>query len=97
MDPQILIYINKLRKYFQSNRDARQYFLGQIDEDTFLDRVTDMATKNVYDKGDPTLSMKQFELIKKTLTAKMILERNYDVQPFIYIDKRGYYTRKKNK
>ena len=90
MDPQLLIYINKLKKYLETNRDARQYFLGKIDEDLFFQYLTDIAEKNLNTNGNPTLTMKQFELLKKTLTAKLISETNYAIEPFIHIDNREY-------
>lgn len=90
MDPEIIIYINKLRSYFKKNEDASSYFLKNIDEDKFFDMVTDMAQKNFSTKGDPTLDLPQFEAIKQTIKVIEISERpDSFYEPKIFIDDRG--------
>jgi hypothetical protein len=91
MDPEVIVYLNKLRKYLQTNGEARMYFIGDLDVDEFFEYLTDIAEKNFHDKGDPTLNMEQFELIKNTLKSKNIINREKEYyEPMIYIDKRGY-------
>jgi hypothetical protein len=90
MGPEVLIYINKLKKYFETNNEARNYFIGHSDIDVFFDNVSEIAEKNFMEKGDPTLSMDQFEIVKKMLKIKEITERDEDYyKPTIFIDERG--------
>ncbi len=90
MDPEIIIYINKLRGYFKKNENAKDYFLKNLDEEKFFNMVTDMAQKNFLTKGDPTLSLLQFEAIKQTIKVIEISERSDSFyEPKIFIDNRG--------
>ena len=90
MDPEIIIYINKLRGYFNKNKEANDYFLKNTDEDKFFDMVTDMAQKNFSTKGDPTLDLPQFEAVKQTMKAIEISKRpDSFYEPKIFIDERG--------
>ena len=43
MDSEIIVYMSKLRKYFETNREARDYFIGELDQEIFLERVTEVA------------------------------------------------------
>lgn len=90
MDPEIIIYVNKLRRYFKKNEKAKDYFLKNLNEDKFFDMVTDMAQKNFSTKGDPTLDLPQFEAIKQTIKVIEISERpDSFYKPKIFIDTRG--------
>jgi len=90
MDSEIIVYMSKLRKYFETNKEARDYFIGELDQEIFLERVTEVAMKNFHDKGDPTLSMPQFEFIKKILNTDVVEINNVtSVGPIIFIDDRG--------
>ena len=92
MDSEILVYINKLRKYFETNGEARDYFISNLPEELFMDRVIEVAEKNFYEKGDPTLSMPQFEFIKKILEEELGEQKDTYKEPRIFIDKRGLHT-----
>lgn len=90
MDPDIIIYINKLREYFKKNEKARDYFLKNLNEDKFFDLAIDMAQKNFSTKGDPTLDLTQFEAIKQTIKVIEISKRpDSFYEPKIFIDTRG--------
>ena len=90
MDSEIIVYISKLRKYFETNREARDYFIGELDQEIFLERATEVAMKNFHDKGDPALNVAQFEFIKKILNTDVIKINNVtSVGPIIFIDDRG--------
>jgi hypothetical protein len=65
MNPEVLIYINKVKEYIQKNDEAYEYFLGNMDIDFFFENVYKVAELNYEKKGDATLSKEQFEDIKK--------------------------------
>lgn len=98
MEPEVLVYINKLKKYLDNNKEARDHFIGELDEEGFMEKVSEFAIKNFIDKDDPTLTMEQFEYIRKIMRAEEITSREpsyYD--PVIFIDKRGLEVIKKSK
>ena len=85
------MYVQKLKKYFKTNSEAREYFVQDLDIEEFFEYLTDIAEKNFLEKEDPTLNMEQFEIIKNTLKSKNIINREKEYyEPKIYIDKRGY-------
>jgi len=91
MSPEVIVYIQKLKKYFKTNSEAREYFVQDLDIEEFFEYLTDIAEKNFLEKEDPTLNMEQFEIIKNTLKSKNIINREKEYyEPKIYIDKRGY-------
>lgn len=93
MEPEVLIYINKLKKYLETNKEAREHFLSNLNEEQYFERVTEVAIKNYIDKGDPTLSMEQFEFIRKVMQVEEIGNRDSSYyEPKIFIDKRGLET-----
>lgn len=93
MEAEVLVYIGKLRKYLNTNKEAYDHFIGNMDENKFFDLVNDVAIKNYHEKGDPTLTMEQFEIVKKTLRIDDISKRDDSYyEPRIFIDKRGLET-----
>lgn len=90
MDSEVVVYLSKLRKYFESNKEARDYLMSDLSEEVFMDRVTEVAEKNFIEKGDPMLSMAQFEFIRKVLQFEQTGEHVPVInEPMVFIDKRG--------
>lgn len=98
MEPEVLVYLNKLKQYLSTNNEAREYFIGDLDEEVYMEKVTEYAIKNYIEKGDPTLTMEQFEYIKKIVSAEEIVNRDPTYyEPMIFIDTRGLEIIKKTK
>ena len=57
MSPEVIVYIQKLKKYFKTNNEAREYFIADLDPEEFFEYLTDIAEKNFFEKEDPTLNM----------------------------------------
>lgn len=103
IDAEVLLYVGKLAKYLDTNKNAREHFVGDLNREEFMDNVTLVAMKNYSEKQDPTLSMQQFEEIRMTMREKTGLtpidvikeivgrDESY-YEPIIYIDKRGLET-----
>lgn len=90
MEPEVLVYINKLKNYLKTNKEAREYFIGDLNEEEYMEKVTEYAIKNFIDKDDPTLSMEQFEYIRRIMRAEEITQRDPSYyEPIIFIDTRG--------
>ena len=101
LPPEVLIYIQTVKNFFNKNEGTREYFLSQIDEDVFFKFLGDISKKNFEDNGEVMLTEIQFELLRKTLIALKISELDenelpiemsfdYELETIIYIDDRGY-------
>lgn len=70
LSPEVLIYIQTLKHYFENNQESRDYFLGGgIDGEEFFFLVGEVSQKNFEKTGEPQLSKEQFEFLKLTLRA----------------------------
>jgi len=104
IDAEVLLYIAKLTKYLDTNKNAREHFVGDLNVEIFLENVTMIAMGNFEKKNDPTLSMDQFEQIRKSMRSSELNEgvmeeineiSNRDdsyYEPTIFIDERGLET-----
>jgi hypothetical protein len=93
----VLIYINELKSVLSKDKEAYDYFLKNIDEDTFFENVATVAENNLLSKGECTLTQNQFEVIRSLLLGEIRIiitdfqEENID-EPTIFIDKRDRFT-----
>ena len=69
IDAEVLLYIAKLTKYLETNKNAREHFVSNLDVEVFMENVTMVAMKNFLKKNDPTLTMDQFEQIRKSMRS----------------------------
>jgi hypothetical protein len=99
--PEVLIYIQTVKNFFKNNEGTREYFLSQVDEETFFRYLGNISQKNFEEHGEVMLSEAQFELLRKTLIALKITEMDetelppdisfdFELETIIYIDDRGY-------
>jgi hypothetical protein len=77
--PEVLIYLQTVKNYFNNNEDAKSYFLSNLDEEEFFNHVSEVAEKNFKKKGEPQLSREQFEFLRISLMIfkKVEEEENY--------------------
>ena len=89
--PEVLIYIQNIKNYLTVDIEARQYFMGESNEEFFFNHLTEISQKNFNKNGEVTLSKEQFELLRKTITAITIsLKEIPEDFPHIFIDTRGF-------
>lgn len=67
MSIDVLIYIEKVKEYFNNDNDVKNYFLQNFDEKIFFSYLTEVATINYQKQGDPALSKEQFETIRNVI------------------------------
>ena len=67
---EILIYINQVKKFLESNKDAKIFFLSDIDPDIFFDKVSEISEKNFEETGEPQLTIEQYQKIKNSFHQK---------------------------
>lgn len=67
--PEVLIYIQSVKHYFDTNLDAKEYFLGNSNEELFYTHLSEISQKNFDKDGEVMLNKEQFELLRKTTIA----------------------------
>ena len=75
--PEVLIYLQQVKNYFKTNVEAREYFIGDGNEDAFFKHLTEIAEKNFETEGNPMLNKEQFELLRTTIKVVQIAEKTY--------------------
>jgi len=64
LSPDVLIYIQNVRKYFTRNEETREYFGIDTNGEEFFEKVIELSQKNFEETGAPELSVEQFEEVK---------------------------------
>ena len=70
---EILIYVQKIRIFFEKNKGSNDYFLKGVDEELFYKHFIEISVKNLTERGSPELSIEQLELLNKTVRAIYVL------------------------
>lgn len=78
LHPDVLVYLQSIKSYIDNNIDAKNYFIGENDEESFYDLVKDVARVNFEKNGEPQLTRAQFELVRITLRAFSSAEKEND-------------------
>ncbi len=79
MSPEVLIYIKNIKKFLETNDDAHQYFLKDVNEDDFYSKVAESSQKNFDRNGDPMLLRNQFEEIKNELLKSLNTKKENNI------------------
>jgi len=80
LSPEVLIYIQTVKHYFETNKEAREYFLGNADEELFYKHLSEISQKNFEKDGEVMLNKEQFELLRKTISVLKIVSNK---KPFV--------------
>lgn len=72
LSPEVLMYIKNVKNYFQINKEARDYFLQDSNEELFYQHMTEIAQKNYDKNGEAILDREQFELLRVTIINLLI-------------------------
>jgi hypothetical protein len=75
LSPEVLIYIQSVKSYFETNKEAGEYFLSESNEELFYKHLTEIAQKNFSKSGEAILNREQFELLRKTILALSVIEK----------------------
>jgi hypothetical protein len=87
MSPEVLIYIQKVKKYLENDQEAYQYFLEGVNNEKFFNELGKMAVINQEKNGDPSLNQNQFELVKTLCSSTKELEnKDRNDLSTIYLD-----------
>lgn len=74
--PEVLIYIQTVKNYLNTNEEARDYFLKNGDENFFYKHLEEISQKNYEKDGEVMLTKEQFELLRKTSIAVHISSKS---------------------
>lgn len=88
MSPEVLIYIGNIKKFLDTNQEARDYFLKGLNEEDFYSKLAVSSQKNFEKNGDPMLFRNQFEEIKNEL----IESSNKKKESNIFMDLKDFGT-----
>jgi hypothetical protein len=75
MPPEVLIYVQSVKRYLETNKDAYEYFLNGVDSELFYKHLSEISEKNYQKNGEVMLDKQQFEILKKTIRALMVSEK----------------------
>ena len=75
MDSEVLVYIQKIKNFLNTNDSARDYFIGKSDVDEFYKQLSIISEKNYETNGQPELTKEQFELLRITLEVVSISQQ----------------------
>ena len=83
LSPEVLIYLQTIKNYFENNEETRSYFLSHLDKDEFFRLVGETSEINFKKTGEPQLSKEQFEFLRVSLMIFKKAEETPD-EHFIY-------------
>jgi hypothetical protein len=73
ISPEVLIYLQSVKNYFETNQEAKEFFLSNSNEELFYKHMTEIAEKNFKKRGTATLDREQFELLRRTIAAITVI------------------------
>ncbi len=95
---EVLIYLQTVKNFFKLNDETRNYFISDSDEEVFFKHLCEISQKNFEDNGEVMLNKEQFELLRRTILAITISQKDIEEvveeisnqEDNIFIDMRGY-------
>jgi hypothetical protein len=80
LSPEVLIYIQTVKNYFNTNKEARDYFLSNSNEELFFEHLGEISQKNFEKDGEVMLNIEQFDLLKNTIKAITIAKSDSKIK-----------------
>ena len=79
--PEVFIYLQTVKNYLKTNLEARNYFLGDSDEELFYQHLCEISQKNYEKNGEVMLNKEQFELLRTTVKVVTIAKKDIPEEP----------------
>lgn len=97
LSAEVLTYIQTVKNFLNKNEESKRYFLTNVDEDIFFERLGEIAQKNFDKNSEPMLSKEQFDSLRTTMKSlseinKSTTDKNengHNPEDNIFIDYRG--------
>lgn len=90
MSPEVLIYIQTIKNFFENNEETKNYFIGESDEDLFFKHLGEISQKNYEKDNEPMLTQLQFEYLRKVASAIQISKKEYTQEELLFVDVPNY-------
>ena len=74
--PEVLIYIQTVKTYLKNNTEAKDYFIGESDEELFFDHLSEISQKNFESNGPESFERKRHHKFHEKL-QKSSFEKNF--------------------
>lgn len=90
--PEVFIYLQTVKNYLKTNLEARNYFLGDSDEELFYKHLCEISQKNYEKNGEVMLNKEQFELLRTTVKVVTTSKKDIpdkpkkDIEENIFLD-----------
>jgi hypothetical protein len=84
LSSEVLIYVQTIKNYLETNQEARDYFLKNADYDLFFDNLAQISEINFQKTGEPQLSQQQFEFLKISMMIFKEVEKEEEINQTIY-------------
>jgi len=65
LHPDILIYIQNVKNFFNQNNEIKKYYNIDINENLFYIKLIEISINNYKKNNDPKLTVEQFEKLKQ--------------------------------
>ena len=73
-----------MKNFFQTNKEARDYFISNSDEELFYTKLADISQINFEKKGEPQLDKGQFEILRVSLQVFKHLTEENEEENYIF-------------
>lgn len=83
-NPEVLIYVERVKQFLKINEEARNYFIVNGDEDKFFSKLSKISERNFKKNGEPELTKEQMESLRLNVVLETVDERPKYRQEGIY-------------
>ena len=83
-NPEVLIYIERVKRFLKINEDARNYFIVNGNEKKFFDELCKVSENNFKKNGEPELTKEQMESLRVDVVLETVDARPKYRQEGIY-------------
>jgi len=84
---EVLIYIQTLKNFLKTNKEANIYFLSNVNEEEFFDNLSKIAQNNFEKNGEPNLTVEQFEFLRGIMVVFNEIEKQEETFIFDFESK----------
>lgn len=95
--PEVLIYLQMVKKFFQNNQKAKEHYFVYYSEIEFFEKVAEISQKNFDSNGEVMLDIEQFESLRYSPEKEPELIHDHEeelifvnISDKIFMDIEGY-------
>lgn len=89
LSPEVLIYLQTLKNYFNNNEEVKNYFMVHDNENLFYHQISHISQLNLNLSGQPMLTIEQFETIRMNM-IQIINQPNNLTESHLFVDLKEY-------